>query len=272
MQVTFSKLTFLALAGLVLLAGCATGERILRQPMTDGEAYLVDYTCRLPDDAVVLTTDSRYLDEWTDQTAGVRFVARKTYEAAVIAAGGPRRPSPDIIPLVDEVEFRIGQQLAGRQTGEIYHLELTSEAVKGLTDMERFIELARIMRRPKEQNMPREQFLRHAKKEPEPGEVLFAEGNVPWQVVSANEETVTIRYLADDGETIQMPFARGTVQDAGDHYDIALDIHTGDVVRIGPHLGRVAEMGERTFKADFAHPFGGQTLRCEIRARPVSAP
>jgi len=273
-RLSSSRIFVALLLALVMPAAGAAGQDIERRPMLAGKAYQVDYTCRLPDGRVLCTTDSRYLKkERFEETARTLFVPSSAYEPALITIEGPRELKPGPVPLIEEVEYRLGLLLAGQMTGDTLDIELTSETLEEMSKEERYLVLVRVMKRPKLQEMERAKFVQYTKKEPRPGDVLFAERKHgwPWEVLSVDEQNVTIRYRLAEGDRVQMPMGPyGVVRDAGDKWEIILDLELGDLVRAGNFIGQISHFDEVAFLSDFGHPFGGKPLSCEVRAKPLS--
>jgi FKBP-type peptidyl-prolyl cis-trans isomerase 2 len=66
---------------------------------------------------------------------------------------------------------------------------------------------------------------------------------------------------------VQTPFGKGTVKESGNVYIIDIDAKVGALVRSGPMVGRIVEVGEGetgTITIDYSHPFGGESLDCDI--------
>lgn len=254
----------------VAATGCATRGIPENQAVAEMEAVFVDYTCRLPGGKVVITTDDVYTGEDKLEAIDPRlFMWRNNYKPAMIIAGriAHTQARPEPIPMDWAVENALSQAVSGLTTEGIHRLSIGHPVVDGIPQAERYMVFARTMRRPKVQKMPRDQFVRLAKKEPEVGEVLFKDGNVPWKVAAMDESTVEVHYLKKEGDPMRLAFGMGTVHDAGDHFEVTLDVRPGDLVRIGGYLGQITEVNDTNIRVDFAHPLGGRTFDCAVTVK-----
>jgi FKBP-type peptidyl-prolyl cis-trans isomerase 2 len=254
----------------MLLGGCAALSPAPPPIIAAGDRALLDNTCRLEDGAILATTrkDAALAE---DARFSHAFVPLQAYAPVPVTVGAERRlpATPDIVPLMDEIADRVSQELAGLTYGETHKMSVSAETIEGLSDMARYIQFARSMRRPKQREVPREQFTANTGQEPVAGQVLFADSPMPWEVLAVDEETVEVSYKLEDGQKIMMPYGEAVVRDRGDHYDLEIDTRIDGLVRVGPYIGRICEVGERVFTVDFDHPFGGRELACEVTARPL---
>lgn len=256
---------------IVLLSGCASGP--LQKPIAPGDTVQLDYTCRLEDGAILATTHREIAyDEHAHLSYA--FIYLKSYQPAVVKTdpGIQPWPKPMLHPLMDEIAFQLSKQLAGLGYDESHRVTITTGEIPNLPDMERFIQYAKTMRRPKKRSVPKAQFIANTGKEPELGEMLFTDAPVQWKVTGIQSDRVALEYLAEDGLKINMPYGEAVLRDRGDHFDLEIDARVGNLVRVGPYIGRISELDDRVFKADFAHPFGGRTLACEVTTRRHSDP
>lgn len=260
----------LFLAAAMLLGGCAALSPAPPPTIAEGDRALLDFTCRLEDGAILATT-SKDAALAEDAHLSPAFVPLQAYAPVPVIVGAGRRlpAKPDIHPLIPEIAYRVSRQIAGLTYGEPHAMTVGAETIEGLSDMARYIQYARSMRRPKQREVPKEQFTANTGQEPAAGQVLFADSPMPWEVLAVDEETVTVRYRLKEGQTVMMPYGEAVVRDRGDHYDLEIDTRVGGLVRVGPYIGRICEIGERVFTVDFDHPFGGRELACEVMARPL---
>jgi hypothetical protein len=152
-------------------------------------------------------------------------------------------------------------------------LEITSSMQMGLTKEDRFLSLSRIRsNRPKEHKMTWEEYRKSYGKEPEVGQEAFSMGPITAHVLSLGESDVVVGLSIQEGGSIDTEFGKGVYPDKGDHFDLVIHAHVGDLVRIGWLVGRVVEVGDRTFTIDFGHPFGGEPLTCDVLAESPGDP
>jgi FKBP-type peptidyl-prolyl cis-trans isomerase 2 len=265
------KTILTGLSALCLLYGCATAP----QPMptvTSGDAVLLDYTCRIEDGSILSTTRQADAHDENAQYSNA-FVALNAYGPVAVTVDNAMQPpqKPIVHPLGDAIVSRLIPQLDGLTYGESHRLTVTSEAIADLPDMERYLQYARTMRRPKQRTIPRAQFVSNTGKEPVVGDVMFSDNPMQWRVTDVQNESVAVEYTIEDGRKIMLPYGEAVVHDRGDHYDLEIETRPGGLVRVGPYIGRIADITDRLFLVDFEHPFGGRELACEVTVKPADA-
>lgn len=253
------------LAGAIFMAvltGCATTQPSV---VGYGETVAFDFTCRTDDGAIVVTTQKETV---FDKGANVSnaFVPLEKYTPALVTVGAevPQLSNQMPHPLIDEVSNRIAMQLEGSLYSRTRHVRVAAEAINDLPEHERILQFARTMQRPKHKRIPKAQFIKNTGKEPELGEMLFTESAVQWKVTAIGDDSVEVQYMAQDGMTLTLPYGKAVVKEQRDHYDLEISAVEGNLVRIGPYVGRISEVGDRLFTVDFSHPFGGRTLDCAV--------
>jgi FKBP-type peptidyl-prolyl cis-trans isomerase 2 len=256
---------------LILLVGCATAPP--PKLIAAGDTVLLDYTCRLDDDALLATTSKEAAYEENARLSHA-FIPLQHYGPTPVAIGADRKPTakPTIIPLVKEIAYLLSQRLEGLAYKTPHHMVITAETIPNLTDMDRFIQFSRTMRRTKQQKIPKAQFIANTGKEPVLGDVVAVDRAIQWKVAKIQEDKVEIHYLAEDGLRVNMPYGEAVIRDRGDRYDLEIDAQVGNLVRVGSFIGRISEMDGRLFTVDFDNPFGKHNLACEVSARPLDSP
>ena len=78
--------------------------------------------------------------------------------------------------------------------------------------------------------------------------------------------------MSRDGAQVETPFGKGVLREEADHCGIAIDARSGTLVRSGPLAGRIVSMNDRSFVIDYGHPFGGETLSCDVAVKAVPDP
>jgi|GEM_PF-958006 len=252
---------------LCLLYGCATTSTPMKS-IASGDSVLLDYTCRLENGAIVATTRKAAAYDKDAQLSSA-FVPLAAYGPAAVTVGSQRQPpaKPTIHPLTGEIAYRLSQQIEELTYGKTHHLTVTTEMISDLPKRERYLQFARTMRRPKQRSIPKAQFVANTGKEPEVGELLFPDRPIQWKVTDVQADSVALQYLAEDGQKVILPYGEAVIRDRSDHYDLEIDARVGNLVRIGPYIGRISELDDRIFMVDFEHPFGGRELACEVMAR-----
>lgn len=245
-----------------VLTGCSTTQPGV---ISYGETVAFDYTCRTVDGAIVVTTQKETAFKEGANVSNA-FVPLEKYTPAVVTVGAevPQLSDQMPHPLIGEVSNRIAMQLEGLPYSRTRNVRVAAETIKNLPKHERILQFAKTMQRPKQRRIPKTQFIKNTGKEPEYGEVLFAESPVQWKVTAIGDDSVEIQYMAKDGMKVKLPYGEAVVKERNNHYDLEIDVQMGNLVRIGPYVGHISEVGDRLFIVDFSHPFGGQTLDCEV--------
>lgn len=247
---------------MTVLAGCATTQQGV---IGYGDTVTYDYTCRTDDGDIIVTSDKETAFSENARVSNA-FVPLKAYIPVVVTVGAEIQPPPDQMPhpLIEEVSLRISKQLEGLGYSKTMNLQVAAEAIEGLPESERQLKFSKIMKRPKQRRVPKAQFIQSAGKEPELGEILFADAAVQWKIVAIDDDSVEIQYLAQDGMNVTLPLGDAVMRERVDHYDLVIDVRKDNLVRVGPYVGRISDVGEKLFTVDFSHPFGGRTLNCEV--------
>ena len=130
---------------------------------------------------------------------------------------------------------------------------------------ERFIEMARVRRRPKTVTVTLPAYRARVGEEPAVGHEVPFESGVTAEVVAIADGQVTLRFRTEPGTVVATGFGPGHVREADDHFEIEIDARDGQLVRAGPLVGRVVDVTDASFTLDFGHPFGGEALHCEVK-------
>ena len=262
---------FLVLAGiLVLLNGCATSAPKVR--VQTGEEVKIHYTCRLKSGEIVATTDKGVAEDSSLPKSRLFVPPNDDEVPALVAGSGKGGPAGmgKLEPFESEIGARLTNAVAGLEFGKEYTVEVASEMQLGLTKEDRFLTLSRIRRnKPKEHRMTWEEYRDAYGKEPAVGQEAFSVGPVTGEVVSVEDSDVVVGLFIQEGGSIDMQFGKAVYHDKGDHFDIVIDAHVGDLVRTGWLVGRVVSVDDRILTIDFGHPFGGETLMCDVLVAPV---
>jgi FKBP-type peptidyl-prolyl cis-trans isomerase 2 len=162
--------------------------------------------------------------------------------------------------------------IKGLKVGEKNTIRISSEVPPGLEDIDRFLQMARVRQQPKDLRVNMKPLKKQLGEEPRVGQEIYAEGPYSAKVVSITGDEVMVRLSARPGSVVDTPFGDGVVRDAADHYETVIDVSVGDLVRSGPVVGRVAHVEEETFSVDYGHPFGEETLICDVVVESAKRP
>lgn len=263
---TVIRKVIVASAALGLLNGCATVTSPT-ETIVYGETVQADYTCSVEDGSILVTTREAVAKDKKGHFSHA-FIPPNTYAPATITIGQqtPAQNKPEVRSVNDEIAAKLAEKLEGLTFNTPHHLTVTSDAIADIPKMERYLQYARTMRRPKQRSIPKTQFVANTGQEPVVGEVLFLGRTMPWKVLDVQTDSVTIEYQLKDGQKVKMPYGEAIVHDRGDHYILEIETRPGGLVRVGPYIGRIVDITDNLFIVDFEHPFGGRELTCEVTA------
>ncbi|MBN1105202.1 MAG: FKBP-type peptidyl-prolyl cis-trans isomerase [Deltaproteobacteria bacterium] len=261
----------LLLAVSALLAGCAaTREAKVIKP---GDLMQVHYTCRLKDGRIVDTTSEDKARDEKQEKSRLFKPSRQGYQPILMQAGGLVAGAPEDDRqkgFKDHIAVLLAERVVGLSTGKATSLELKGDLMSSLKDEDRYLQLARIWRYPKGETVAKKQYEETLGKAPEIGH------EIPWRppftarVVDVTEHFVKLKISVPPDTDMETPFGTGKIRDAGVRWEVDIDAREGTLVRSGSLLGRIVEVGEKTFKVDFGYPFGNEPLLCEVMAEPAS--
>jgi len=278
-----STMAVLAMAILTTLfpgTGCTRSKArdgVPPERVQAGDTVQVDYACRLLEDGRLAAATRE--EEARDHTVSKAplFLERKEHGPATILAG-PRETQtdtgtesgiepPDGLEVFESaVEARIGEAVVGMRPGEERRIELRAEVPQGIPEPDRFLDMARVRKRPRQVPMTRALFQKiRPEGDPEVGQEIGFEPGFRARVLSVSGDEVVVELLAGSGDRVDTPFGPGTVEAMEDRFEISIDVKPGDLVRAGPLAGRVVHVADEMFRLDFGHPFGGEALSCDVR-------
>lgn len=251
----------------LLTLSCATSDPPTGVSENDGAGMGrgLNYTCRMPGGAVVVTTDSVVADAPSTPKADV-FVEKERYTPIDITDLDLDRLNAgnEQLRLLEEVVvIELAEKTREWPIGTAETLVLEAEAQRDLPESERIIQITRVKDHPKMTVYAKNVFSRITGSELAAGADVHLHQGVRGKVVSIDENEVRVAFEPESDVPIQGPFGPIIVQDKGDYYRIEVDAQTGRLVRVGPAVGRIAAVNDRTFRIDYSHPFGGETLTCD---------
>lgn len=234
-----------------------------------GDHVLVDFTCRLNDESIVMTTNPDLALNNKTVKSNI-FLPLKEYVPVPLIAGSGKR-GPDygkLKTLENEVLENLTLFVVGMKEGISQSFDIKAIDTPDLTEEERFIRLSRIRKSQKKVRVHPTAFKNAHGKDPVPGDIITKKEfpGVAMHVITVSDNEVEILLHADEGTVVDLPTGRGIVRDAGDYYETVIDIHKGQIIRTGVIVGRVVDVDEKMYTLDYGHPFGGEPLKCEITA------
>lgn len=235
----------------------------------EGDTLLADYTCFLENGEIASTT-VRQIAEDTTQKKSVVFVKRDSFGPIEIKVGEEEdckdyKKNKELDQFETVLKNLMSQAVVGLSIGEPHRVELRATERKDVRESERIISLARVRKAPKELRMDRDQYVLQMKKKPEVDQHVDFYYPLEGKVMSVKESEVVIGFTPASEEFVEGPFGKIRVKDRGDHFELETMAQKGRLVRTGPIVGRIAEVGDTSFTLDYGHPFGGQKLICDVR-------
>lgn len=250
------------------LAGCVTtgGDRIVKS----GDPVNLRFTCRFPSGDLAATTYPALVEDARISKSAV-FIPKKDGEPVPVTAG-ERIGNPNRGQGL-EFEYAIADRLAdlavGKPLGEAWSAAVTAERTPVRDGERQALELALVRVRPKEVRLTREEFCRQSECSadgPRLGDPFAYDPQFHGSVTGLKEDEVVVSIKPPPGGEIVTVFGTGKVRELPDRYEIPLEVKIGRLVRMGGLVGVISEIGDRTFTVDFSHPFGGETLQCDVLA------
>jgi FKBP-type peptidyl-prolyl cis-trans isomerase 2 len=230
----------------------------------------VKYTCTLPDGRLADTT-SRLAAENKGLAKSPLFSNREVYEPATVrvkADGGGHADWREV-SFRGEIIRLLGYHAADMRPGVTKRISLASKVIEDMPEAERFIKIRRVQKRLKINRMQIEAFRRGLNQEPVEGARHTLGDGISAEVVSVGEREVELRFLAAPGQTIKTPYGEAAVTETGEFFELDIDARTGTLLRAGPLVGRITHVDKEWITIDFGHPFGGETLICDVTLESI---
>ncbi|WP_246561728.1 hypothetical protein [Geobacter grbiciae] len=228
-----------------------------------GDPVQVTYTC-FDGTGALAATNVREAAESGGVKKGALFVAPREFSPLQLTAG--TRPESKDKGFDDELAAGLAGAVVGKGVDETVSVELVGGPLEGLSGGDRYLKMATVRKRAKELRLGREEYLTRTGREPEKGRRFVLDPALPGVVEEVSDKEVVIRFPLPEGGVVQTPFGPGTVRDGGDQWEIVIDAAVGRIVRSGPLAGRISDVNERFFTIDYGYPFGGESLRCDVKA------
>ncbi|WDP92945.1 MAG: hypothetical protein HUN04_25750 [Desulfobacter sp.] len=258
----------LATGILVALAVTVAGtETAVGKTIQQGDTVLVNYTCRAPGYGIFDTTDPAVADNAAEKKARI-FIVNRAFAPVPMVAGHPVAETPpnEIEFFADAVLNRLSKIIVGKQTGKSYAINLEADIPPNLQQSQRYLNFNKVERSPRNRTAEKEKiypFLRG--RALKTGTVLTDHtGHDFAKIYGIEGDTVSYRMINAEG--LRQPHTVGESFFSEDGDDIVMTIETkiGLPVRSGGLLGQVSRITDEKIVADFAHPFAGKTLACDV--------
>lgn len=255
----------------LLTTGCAsTGGEPAREAasVTQTQERQLHYTCRLETGEVLETTRR---DTATDPAIlkSKAFAPQVEYgPVPVTSTEEPAKTASQGRPLKyfrEVLVEELSKATNDWQAGAAKTIRVTTEDQTGVPEQERSIWLTRFKSVPKEKRYNADNFEQVTTAKPEVGAVFYPFREVKGTVVSVDDGVVVATFQPVSETSPEGTFGTNHVLDKGDYYQVVTEVEPGRLVRVGPLVGRVADVKPENFRVDYGHAFGGETLVCDVR-------
>lgn len=257
---------------LVLLSGCAAHRQGGNLP-TAGERLALHYSCRLPDGSLAVTTHKKIAEDPNVKKSEI-FNPQGVYHPAEIVV--PATPEQVTVDYMGSFEEKIVQSMARKATdlplSREVDLELTGTVPENIPDNERFMQMALQTKLQRRMIVTLEEYQKEYPKPPVPGEILGADENFSTMVEKVEGEEVHLLFSSAPGATRKTVYGIEHFTQEEEEFLVRLEVKPGAVLRTGPLVGRISSVEQESFTIDYGHPFGGETLSCQVQALPVKNP
>jgi FKBP-type peptidyl-prolyl cis-trans isomerase 2 len=240
--------------------------RIVQQ----GDVAEIHFLCKLKTGEVVAATDKEAILQSTLPKSPVLRLRQKNDALPVAASSSlPERPGGREWAFEDEIINRLAGAVIGMKEGEKRAVNLTAEELVERPEEAYVIRVARSREREKEMRISVCDFQARTGRLPEVGQSFIFDPAIPGNVEAVTQEEVVIRFSAQQGSVVMTPFGPGHIRETGNTYEIVVDARTGALVRSGHLIGRIVEAHDENILIDYRHPFGGETLSCDLKVEKV---
>jgi FKBP-type peptidyl-prolyl cis-trans isomerase 2 len=248
------------------LSGCATVES--GQPIKAGDRVGVQFTCRLPDGEVAASTDPAGEDAL--RHASRIYEKRSRNDAVVVEARAVNDSASGSLRKSLEVEIidRLAGAVVGLKSGATTGVDLKAERISGLPQEEQFIKIARKRKHPKDLKLTREEYRGRTGKDATVGQPFNDNPALSGKVVIVIGEEVVIRFVPK-AEEVDLDFGKWLIKEKEDHFEIEIKAEKGTLVRTTGMVGRITDVDNEFISLDYGHPFGGETLHCDVTVEHV---
>lgn len=254
------SLTLLAAA----LAGCTATPAVVRT----GDQVDLGFTCRLPNRELAATTkpDSAVMGD----KKSPYYLPRTGPDTITLTAGmQPDDPKQDRLTFEEEIMKSLSKTLNGLREGEPAVRELKVERFQAESPSDSFVRMALVRKRQKQMRMTREEYSSRTGKSPEVGQRYIIDPLVPGMVSEITDKEVVVHFALEPGKPLTSPFGPITVRETPTQFELEINAEKGRLVRTGGVVGRISAVEGDFFEIDFSHPFGGETLSCDVTVASV---
>lgn len=243
----------------------AAGEVVIVQP---GDTADINYLCRLQTGEVAAASN----DIAETDVKSVIFVAGKEKGPLTISALRPDDPLPVNIeaPFEYEIVKRLERVIAGMKEGEKRRVELTAQEIPKRDEQNYVVRVTSFRESPREMKISKDDYKSRVGREPEAGQIFTVDPAFPGRVESVTDRDVVIRFHPKQDDVIPTAFGPGHIREDGQKYKLVIDAKKGNLIRTGDIIGYFSDVDDNMITIDYRHPFGNQTLFCDVTVNKVT--
>ncbi|MBT0666136.1 hypothetical protein KI809_17635 [Geobacter pelophilus] len=264
-----SEIRNVMLAGLLLvtISGCASSTPL--RTVASGDRVKLNYTCSLVDDSIAATTQQEIANDEGRKKSGL-YLPQNPVQAYELTIGEQEKPGPEgVLSFEQEIVMRLATSIIGSPYSEPRKVKLVAETPTNLSDRDRYLDMSRTRKRPKEMNISIDEFRTLTGTTPEIGQSVIFDPLLPGSIASMADGKVTLKFAPHSMQDLVTPFGLANIHDAGDHYTIELQVKKDGLLRSGPLAGVISAVKDDSFTIDYGNPFAGERLFCEVIAGPA---
>lgn len=230
------------------------------------------YSCRIDSNRTVVTTDD-------DVAAGVEknndpLFMKKTEYHPLDLTGITDSYFSDQNNELKYFEEALVEELVKKtgdwKVGTSKTIALDGQDQGNISEEDSVITIKRKKVHAKEIRYLRTLFSQMTGSELEVGAIVRGDRGITGSVVEITGDEVRVTFEPEKKENIDETFGPVIVTDTGNGYQVEIDVEEGKLVRVGPAVGRIAQVDENYFTVDYSHPYGGKTLECDVTVSALS--
>ena len=261
-----SAVLFWLAAAMLLGTGCTAVKTA--GPIKAGDPVLLQYTCRTTDGRLVASTKEQAEAEKTD-VQSLYFPPSKHGPVSMTAKTSDATDDKTMVAtramsVEKEIHYQLARAVVGLSPGNYKSILIQGREPENLNPGSRYLRLATVRKREKKRRLPANPYVAAKGKLPKIGERVFLEQGFIHTVTDATNEFILVDVTPDPAQAYTQFFGTGTIRDDGSVYEVILDVTEGRVVRDRNLMGRIVSADKRRFTIDWGHPFGGESLVCDI--------
>jgi FKBP-type peptidyl-prolyl cis-trans isomerase 2 len=254
----------------VLMLSCASmsdnASPAFQHPKVEGRG--LEYTCRIQNGDILASTQEDIANSPENKKASA-FIYKKVYQPVDITDYDARQKNAALkgqLKYLDEVLIdKLVQETKAWKPGDSGSIRVAAKSQNDLPFNERSIRLTKVKTHPKNTVYEKDIFTSLTGSNPAIGETVQLDTGIKGKVVSVENDEVKVAFEPISDQPLEGPFGMVTVKDMGDHFVTDIDARKGALVSVGPAVGQIAEVSKKNFLVDYAHPFGGETLQCDVK-------